>query len=725
MAALGKIRSKGVTLIVIIGLALFAFIAEEAFRSCEGIKGEARQQVGSVLGKKINVQEFQALVEEFTNVQKILQGRETFTTQEQNALYDRVWQNYVTSKIIEADAAQAGLTVTDQEIKDLMAQGTSPLLQSAIPIPQFYNQQTGRFDVNAVKTFLDQREKAKNTPQAAQMEDIYKVWLFCEKQLRQSMLAQKYSSLLENCMLSNKVEAERAFNDANVESDIQLASVAYSTIKDVDIKVSDDELNAKYNELKPLFALPVETRDIKYVDVQLVASTADRAAFNKQFAEYQQQLAAAEDPTELVIKSASEKPYISLPLSSTAFGNLGDTLKTMAVGTSGVIEMNDDNTLNVIRLMSKQNVPDSIEFRQIQVVANTVEEARQKADSINTALQAGADFEEMAKKYGQTGEKSWFVGAMYEGATSISGDNHTYLETLLNADANAIKNVELTQGNVILQVTDRRAMKEKYVAAVIKKPIDFSKDTRTNYYNKFSEYVSKCQTVDDLQKLAPKYGYTVQEAKDINASSFIYNGQAIPATHDLVGIPATREALRWLFQADEGDLSQLYECGENNHFLVIALTKIHPQGYRTLDDEQVKDFVNRQVINDKKAEKIMANLKGVTSIKAAQAKGAKVSTVNQITFAANTLVQETGAYEPALSGAVAVTKAGQFSKAPVKGNAGVYLFQVVKKSNRAGVKFDVNAQMSQCAQVSMQFASSFMQDLMKSAKVSDSRYLFF
>ena len=62
MAALGKIRSKGVTLIVIIGLALFAFIAEEAFRSCNGIKGEARQQVGEVLGEKINVQDFQKVI---------------------------------------------------------------------------------------------------------------------------------------------------------------------------------------------------------------------------------------------------------------------------------------------------------------------------------------------------------------------------------------------------------------------------------------------------------------------------------------------------------------------------------------------------------------------------------------------------------------------------------------------------------------------------------------
>ena len=329
MAALGKIRSKGVTLIIVIGLALFAFIAEEAFRSCEGIKGEARQQVGEVLGKKINVQEFQALIEEYSNVQKVLSGRETLTDQEQNALYDQVWQMYVTNKVIEADAEKAGLTVTDQEITDIMTQGTSPLLQQAIPIPQFYNQQTGRFDVNAVKTFLDQYEKSKNTPQAAQMEEVYQVWLFCEKQLRQSLLSQKYSNLLASCVISNKVEAERAFNDANEESEIQLATLAYSSVKDTDVKVTDEDLKAKYEELKALFVLPVETRDIKYVDVQIVASAADRAALNKNFAAYQQQLATAEDPAEVVTKSASEMPYIGLPLSNTAYQNLSDTIKSL------------------------------------------------------------------------------------------------------------------------------------------------------------------------------------------------------------------------------------------------------------------------------------------------------------------------------------------------------------------------------------------------------------
>lgn len=107
-----------------------------------------------------------------------------------------------------------------------------------------------------------------------------------------------------------------------------------------------------------------------------------------------------------------------------------------------------------------------------------------------------------------------------------------------------------------------------------------------------------------------------------------------------------------------------------------------------------------------------------------KAKGGQVASVNQVTFAAPVFVQATGAAEPALSGAVASVKAGAFSKNPVKGNGGVYLFQVVKKSNRP-VKYDEKATMATLKQKMMQYAGNFMQELYQNAEVKDNRYLFF
>ena len=587
----------------------------------------------------------------------------------------------------------------------------------------FVNQQTGRFDVSILKQFIDAYRKAEasnNSQQLDQMRPAYNYWLFVEKNLRTQLLAQKYQSLLANCVLSNKVEAKMAFNEENEEAQIQLASIAYNTIKDADIKVTDEELKAKYEELKPAFRQQQETRDVKMVDVQVKASATDRAQLQKDMAGYQKQLAAAADPTQVVSKSGSMIQYIGLPVSGKAFQQYPDIaskIDSMAVGTTGVVENTKDDTYNIVRILSRTELPDSVEFRQIQVGGKTLEAARASADSIQKALAAGGDFQAIAKRYGQDSTTTWFTGAMYEQASTMSQDNRAYIEALLNGAVGSTQNIELTQGNVVIQVLNRKAMKSKAVAAVIKKEIRFSDNTYSKAYNRFSQFVTQSQaSLADLQKHATKFGYTVQDLNDFATSSHTVGN---------VGGSGIRDAIKWIFEAKEGQVSQLFEAGkENDHLLVLCMTKIHPQGYRPWDDAQVKEILKREVIRDKKAEMIMAKLKGVNSIAAAQAKGAKVSTVNQITFAAPAFIQATGAAEPALSGAVAATAQGKFCSAPVKGNAGVYVFQVVKKQMRPA-KYNEEQQIQMCRQRAMQYMGNFMQDLVFGAGVVDNRYLFF
>ena len=715
MAVLGKIRSKGAILVGAISLALVAFLAGDAARSCEGMKGESHQQIGKILGENISVQEYQKLFDEYQSAIKFTMQRDNLSEQELNQVKDQVWQQLVSSRVLEADAKKVGLTVTEKEIENVLSEGTNPVLTQT----PFVNQQTGRFDVNALKQFFDSYNKAKaaKSPELDQMQTVYDYWLFVEKNLRTQLLGQKYQALLASCVLSNKAEATMAFKDNNEESQIQLASLAYSSVKDADVKISDDDLKAKYDELKPAFRQSVETRDIKFVDYQIKASAADRKVVAKEMNDFQHQLATATDPSGVISKSGSEISYLGLPVSSKAYQQYPDIaskIDSLSVGTTGVFENSQDNTLNVIRVFSKAQLPDSVQFRQISVGAATPDEARAKADSIQKALAGGADFEALAKRYGQTGEKAWFTGQQYEMAPTMSVDNRTFVNALLNGEVNATQNLALTQGNVILQVLDKKAFTTKTTAAIIKKPIDFSKDTRSNAYNKFSEFVAKSSSVAELEKNASKSGYRVQSLNDLST-----------AEHYVGGIQGTHDALKWLFSAKQGDISPLYECGDNDHLLVVALTAIHPQGYRPWDDAQVKEVLKREVMKDKKAEMLMAKLKGVNSIAAAQSKGAKVSTVNQITFSAPAFVQATGSVEPALSGAVAGTAAGKFSKAPVKGNAGVYVFQVVKKAMRAGSKYNEAMVMQQTAQMNMQLISNFMQDLILKANVVDNRYLFF
>ena len=713
MAVLGKIRSRGMILIGIIGLGLLAFIAEEAFRSCEATRNNERQQIGEVYGKKISVQEFQKMVDEYTDAIKMQQGQENLNEEQLNQVKDMVWNSYVQSQLIEKEAEKLGLTVTDQELQNILAEGTNPMLLQT----PFVNQQTGRFDAAALKKFLADYKAQKNTnPQMAeQYATIYKFWTFMEKQLRTQLLAQKYQNLLAHCFLSNPVEAKMAFKEENEESQIQLASFPYSSIDDSKIQVSESELKEKYNQLKPRFKQYVETRDIKYIDIQVDASATDKAALKKQFADYTKDIAAANDPTDVVRKSTSQVSYLGLPITKEAYpSDIAARLDSMSVGSVyGPVENAQDNTLNIIKLVAKTQQPDSIQYRQIQVMGATADAAHKTADSIYTALNNGADFEAIAKKYGQTGEKAWMTTRQYQNAPSMDKDTKAYITSLNTMPVNEIKNIRLAQGNIIVQVLDRKGMITKYDAAVIKKTVDFSKDTYRTAYNKFSAFVGANQTADAIIKNAAKSGYNVQEAKDIST-----------AQHYLVNIRSTRDALKWLFEAKEGDVSPLYECGDNNHLLVVILNRINPVGYRSLKDAQVKEMVKAEVLKDKKAEQLMAKLNGVNSIAGAKAKGAIVSPVNQITFASPVFITATGASEPALSGAVAAVAKGAFDKTPVKGNAGVYMFQVTGRTMRP-VKYDAQAQEQKLRQRAMQYAGNFMNELYLKAKVVDNRYLFF
>lgn len=501
MAVLGKIRSKGVILIVIIGLGLFAFIAEEFFRSCDAASNERRAQVGEVLGDKVNVQDFQKLVDEYTNVIRMTQGRDNLTDEELNQVKDVVWNTFVQTEIISHEAEKLGLTVTDKELQNVLNAGTNQMLLQT----PFVNQQTGRFDANMLKQFLAEYKQAQaaNPQMADQYRNLYNFWTFVEKSLRQQLLAQKYQVLFAGCLLSNPVSAQMAYNDENQESNIQLASFAYSSINDNKVKITESDLKAKYDELKPRFKQYEETRSIKYVDYQVVPSQADRKALNKTVNEYMVALRDTADPSGVIRKSGSTVPYLGIPQTKSAFpSDIAAKLDSISVGsTTTPVENKIDNTLNIIRLISKTQMPDSVQFRAIQVMGTTPDEAAKRADSIYTALQGGAEFETIAKKYGQTGAKNWITSAQYQNAPSMDNDTKSYIQSLNTLGVNETKNIKMAQGNIILQVTDRRVMTDKYVAAVIKKPIEFSKNTYSDAYNKFSQFVSENQSLEAMQKM--------------------------------------------------------------------------------------------------------------------------------------------------------------------------------------------------------------------------------
>lgn len=712
MATLQKIRSKGPLLVIVIGLALFAFIAGDAWKVLQPHQG--KQDVGEVNGEVLSAQDYQKMVDELSEVIKLTNGLNSLTEDQLNNVKDQVWQSYVNNKLIAEQAKKLGLKVTDAEIQAIIEQGTHPLLMQT----PFRNPQTGMFDKDMLKKFLVDYANLDASKMPAQYVEYYQkmgaFWKFVEKTLAESTLAQKYQNLVTKSLISNPVSAEDAFKARTEQSDLLLAGIPYSSINDSTIQVSDSEIKDRYNEKKEQFKQLVETRDIRYIDVKVVPSDADRKAVEKEVTEYSNQLATTTSDFGTFVRSTgSSVNYSDVPVSKSVFpADVASRLDSTGVNeVYGPYYNQTDDSYNAFKVLAKVSSPDSIQFRQIQVYADTEEKTKTLADSIYNALKGGADFAAVAKIYGQTGEATWVNSQSWEGA-ELDTDNSKFINTLLNQPVDELTNVNIGQANLILQVMNKKSMQTKYKVAVVKRPVEFSKETYNAAYNKFSQFVAQNTTIDSMVKNAEESGYTLTPRTDLSS-----------AEHYVGGVRSTREALKWIFAAKPGEVSPLYECGENDHLMVVALDKIHEAGYR--DVNSVAEMLRSEIRRDKKADKLMAEMKKYNSI--AQVKGMKDAvsdSVKHVTFSAPAYISVTRASEPVIGAVASKTAVNQVS-APIKGNAGVYMIQVYAK-DKCNEKFDAKQEEATLNNMAVRIVGSqLINDLYQKAKVEDKRYLFF
>ncbi len=711
MATLQKIRNKGPLLIIVIGLALFAFIAGDAWRV---FQPHQVQDVGEVNGESLSAPEYQQMIEEYTEIVKLTSGMSALPEQQMNQLKDEVWRSFVNNKLVEAEAKKLGLTVTVEELQSIIEEGSHPMLQQT----PFRNPQTGMFDQDMLKKFLVDYSKMKSSPQTnTQMIEYYEslntYWTFIEKNLLQGRLAEKYQALVGASLISNPIEAAYTFDAKNKESDLLLAAIPYSSIPDSLVKVESSEIKNLYNQRKEQYKQYVEQRNIKYVDVEVTPSNTDRVELEKEVEEFTVQLKEVENDYSAFIRSTgSDVLYENLFFPKEVYpADVVARLDSTSIGSVfGPYYNSSDNTFTSFKLLSKINRADSTEFRQIQVYAETEEKTEALADSIYKAIKDGADFVELAGKYGQEGASNWITSANYAGS-QLDADNLKFISAIAEGNKGEVVNLKLGQANIILQVTDKKAVKEQYKIPIIKREIEFSKETYNKAYNAFSQFIAANPTLDSMMENAEEAGYRLLEKNDLTT-----------AEHTIGGIADTKEAIRWTFSAKPGDVSGLFECGNGDRLLVVGLVDVVKEGYRPIN--LVQNDLRSEIVRDKKADIIMKEMNGANSFADYKALNNVVTdTIKHVSFAAPAYISALYSSEPLVGAFASIAKENELSK-PIKGNGGVFVLQALDVEEPTQ-EFNEDNEKESIVNMNMRMSSRFINDLYLKANVKDNRYLFF
>ena len=707
MATLQKLRNMGPLLVIFVGLALFAFIAGDAWRLFQSHTVD--QNVGSVNGEKLSAMDFQKMYEEYTNAVKFARGTNALTEDEMNQVKDEVWSTYISNRVLSAEAEKAGLTVTATELQAIVDAGSDPLLAQT----PFRNEK-GIFDKDILNNFLTQYENNKENPEfLEQYKPVYDYWKFIEKTIMLNALTSKYQALVQNSFIGNPIVAKSNYEANSNTYDIEVVAYPYSAVKGDDCVATESEIEKLYNQKKENYKQPYESRSIKYASYRVTPSPADREELRAELNEFADSLKADNtDYASIVRLASSEVAYSDQPWQKSAFPEeVQARLDSVAVNSVvGPIYSQSDDSYTVFKLLSKSTLPDSVKYDMLVVSAENIEKTNALADSLLTALKGGANFAEISKKYNQeNNEGMWFTSAQHEGMPIAS---NSLIDKLVEGKKCGYETISLDNSNskAIVRITESKNPVEKYHAVVIKRANEFSKDTYNEAYNKFSQFVASCKDAAEMEEKADEFGFRVMTQNNIHTG-----------THKIANISGTRDALRWIFEAAEGDISPLYECGENDYLLVAAVTAVNEKGYTPL--ENLRHMLGYEIANDKKADKIMAEIKGKTMEQIKGMENVKSCETKRISFSAPAYISATASNEPAISAIASKLNVGQES-APIKGNNGVYVIKLVAKNAKGG---EFNAKSEEDAIKAMGARDSYrmLGELIQNADVEDNRYRFF
>ena len=669
MATIGNIRKHGALLVTIIAVAMLAFILGDFLSSSNTYFSRSREYVGVVDGHKIHYTEYEAAKEQLNEVYKIETGRNDFDEDMVADMNNRVWQMFVSDYTMQEQADKIGMTVTADELSDLCFGNN---IHQIISSRRAFYDQTGNFNRNYLVQFLNSLEQGSDNPEdQANLQQAKTYWAYWEKAVKITYLQEKYIALLSNCITANKLDAKFAFDARQTAVDVEYVAKPYFAVADSLVKVTDADLKALYKKHKNEYEQE-PNRSIVYVTFPIVPSQDDTLAVDEKMEQVKDAFYTTDD-VMTVVNLNSDVMYDGRDYS---IDNVPEEYKEFAFGagakTGNVTDIKlENNVYSMARLVKAgYSLPDSVELKAIAM------DTTQKDQELGWYKA-----EDLDKKIAEAA------------FATKKGERFT---------------VPMGMGEQTVEVMNIGAPTPKVQLAVISISISPSSKTYAALFNRAKQFIVENNSEEKFNEAATEYGMPVHPAYNLHAT-----------TNKVDDLKSSRSIVRWAFQAKQGQLSDVFECGDR--FVVAVLTEVNEDEYRPF--EQVKNELRFEALNNAKYDYVANQLKGVNTLEEAEKTlgDVEIQKAEGVTLASYRF-GNMGA-EPAVIGAAMATEAGQTS-APVKGIQAIYVLRPGEKVVKEGT-FD---EASEVAQLNSRYTYSLpyqaLQMVEQKADIQDNRFNF-
>lgn len=726
MALIGKIREKSALLVILIGLALFAFIMGDWQKMSGG--SEDKYGYGTVFGEKVDYAKYDdasAKFQEQDRMQFAQQQRE-YTQKDQDASMDKAWNYTVESIIFDKEFEALGIDVSESEF-DAYLYGTDGFTVMPELAQGFTDSITGMFNPKLLEKRIDEMESSTDPKVVAQWEDNKKFYIDRRKQ-------EKYFALLGQGVYVTKLEAEEEYFAQKEVKSISYVVKRYSEISDDEIKISDAEMKAYYEEHKndKKYENKSNSREVRYFDVVIQPSRKDSMMFNKTMNELKKGFGTAANDSIFVLQNSDVKVYSSSKLATAVpeghekaqnmqtYPKFMDTIfKTASVGQ---IVGPYDSKGNVVISKVIGFTPTRLKARHILLSTNQSKDAKLIAEKQKTAdslikLLNKDNFAEFVTKFSED-KGSVANGGVYDNflEADMVPEFSSFCATKPVGTIGAVKTI---YGIHIIEVMERDASTFPVLASVQKsfKASQESIDRKeSEVYNMLYNLEAKLSKQKDIKKklelfdtIAAKAGYFVRPLSILEESPKLY-GFTTPFAEDKILKLAFSE------ESQVGDLTTS-PIKDKDRYVIAIVSSIRMKGAPTFEDAEL--VMKRDLIEEKKAERFTNQLLKDKDLNAMAKRANSEILKAEVTFANP---QITGAgYEAEVIGAVfSGLKDGQRTL-PLKGKMGVYVIRI-DKTVKAPSAANYNVERDQMlAALKGNMQGQALNGLKKKAEVMDNR----